>query len=72
MTVDTQRGNNRQDFFLVDEDRPTYIQTLRDKRQQLGVELLRRKGDEGDGALFRRAAVAHPDRPGYAACEKGQ
>ncbi len=31
MTVDTQRGNNRQDFFLVDEDRRSYIQTLRDK-----------------------------------------
>ncbi|MEX2302406.1 MAG: hypothetical protein WD733_15800 [Bryobacterales bacterium] len=33
----TQRGNNRQDVFLVDEDRRFYIQTLRDKCQQHGV-----------------------------------
>jgi REP-associated tyrosine transposase len=36
----TQRGNNRQDVFLVDEDRRSYIQTLRDKCQQHGVALL--------------------------------
>ena len=36
----TQRGNNRQDVFLVDEDRRSYIQTLRDKCQHHGVALL--------------------------------
>ena len=36
----TQRGNNRQDVFLVDEDRRSDIQTLRDKCQHHGVALL--------------------------------
>jgi putative transposase len=36
----TQRGNNRQDIFLVDEDRRSYIQTLRHKCQQHGLALL--------------------------------
>jgi putative transposase len=36
----TQRGNDRQDVFLVDEGRRSYIQTLRDKCQHHGVALL--------------------------------
>ena len=33
----TQRGNNRQDTFLLDEDRRIYLQTLRAKCRQHGV-----------------------------------
>jgi putative transposase len=36
----TQRGNNRQDVFLVDEDRRYYLETLLDKCRQHGVTLL--------------------------------
>ena len=36
----TQRGNNRQETFLVDEDRRIYLQTLRAKRRQHGVAVL--------------------------------
>ena len=36
----TQRGNNRQDVFLVDEDRRYYLEILRDKCRQHGVTLL--------------------------------
>jgi putative transposase len=36
----TQRGNNRQDTFLLDEDRRIYLQTLRAKCSQHGVAVL--------------------------------
>ncbi len=36
----TQRGNNRQDIFLTDDDRRFYIQTLREKSEQFGLTIL--------------------------------
>jgi putative transposase len=36
----TQRGNNRQDTFLVDEDRRIYLNTLRAKCRQHGLSVL--------------------------------
>ena len=36
----TQRGNNRQDVFLLDEDRRFYIETLRAKSEQHGLTIL--------------------------------
>ena len=36
----TQRGNNRQDVFLLDEDRRFYIEALRAKSQQHGLTVL--------------------------------
>jgi REP element-mobilizing transposase RayT len=35
-----QRGNNRQDIFLTDDDRRFYIQTLREKSEQFGLTVL--------------------------------
>ena len=36
----TQRGNNRQDIFLVDDDRRFYIQTLKQKGERFGLTIL--------------------------------
>ena len=36
----TQRGNNRQDVFLTDDDRRYYLTVLRDRSQQAGLRLL--------------------------------
>lgn len=36
----TQRGNNRQDIFLTDDDRLFYLQTLRQKSEQFGLTIL--------------------------------
>lgn len=36
----TQRGNNRQDVFLADDDRRFYLKTLCERCQQHGVRLL--------------------------------
>jgi putative transposase len=36
----TQRGNNRQDVFLVDEDRLTYLQPLAAQSLLCGISLL--------------------------------
>ncbi len=36
----TQRGNNRQETFLQDEDRRFYIDTLQAKSQQHGLTVL--------------------------------
>ena len=36
----TQRGNNFQDVFLLDQDRRFYIRTLRTKAQQHGLKIL--------------------------------
>jgi putative transposase len=35
----TQRGNNRQDIFLADEDRHFYLKTLREKSEQFGLTI---------------------------------
>ena len=37
-----QRGNNRQDAFLLDEDRRFYIEALRAKSEQHGLTVLAR------------------------------
>ena len=36
----TQRGNNRQDVFLLDEDRRFYLETLKAKCREHGVAVL--------------------------------
>ena len=36
----TQRGNNRQDIFLTDDDCRFYIHTLREKSEQFGLTIL--------------------------------
>jgi putative transposase len=36
----TQRGNNRQDVFLTDDDREFYLGLLRQKSEQNGLEIL--------------------------------
>ena len=36
----TQRGNNRQDILLTDDDRRFYIDLLRDRSAQFGVAIL--------------------------------
>jgi putative transposase len=35
----TQRGNNRQDVFLLEDDRRFYIEILREKCEQFGVSV---------------------------------
>jgi putative transposase len=36
----TQRGNNRQDVFFVDEDREVYLQILQEQAGKYGLEIL--------------------------------
>ena len=36
----TQRGNNRQDVFFVDEDRRMYLELLQEQAQKYGLEIL--------------------------------
>jgi putative transposase len=36
----TQRGNNRQPVFLVDEDRQVYLELLREQADKYGLEIL--------------------------------
>jgi putative transposase len=36
----TQRGNNRQDVFFVDEDRRVYLELLKEQAQKYGLEIL--------------------------------
>jgi len=36
----TQRGNNRQDVFLTDDDRRYHLSVLRDRSQQAGLQVL--------------------------------
>jgi putative transposase len=36
----TQRGNNRQDVFSVDEDRRVYLELLQEQAQKYGLEIL--------------------------------
>jgi len=36
----TQRGNNRQDILLCDDDRRFYLQTLREKSQLFDLTIL--------------------------------
>ncbi len=36
----TQRGNNRQDVFFVDEDRQVYLELLQEQAQKYGLEVL--------------------------------
>jgi hypothetical protein len=36
----TQRGNNRQDVFFVDDDRRVYVEILRQQATRWGVRLL--------------------------------
>lgn len=36
----TQRGNNRQDVFLADEDRRVYLSLLKDRAEACGLEVL--------------------------------
>jgi putative transposase len=36
----TQRGNNRQDVFFVDEDRRVYLELLKEQAQKYGLEVL--------------------------------
>ncbi len=36
----TQRGNNHQDVFFVDEDRRVYLELLQEQAQKYGLEIL--------------------------------
>ena len=36
----TQRGNNRQDVFLVDDDRQVYLELLREQADKYGLEVV--------------------------------
>ena len=36
----TQRGNNRQDVFFVDDDRRVYLSILKEQSEQYGLEIL--------------------------------
>lgn len=36
----TQRGNNRQDVFFVDDDRRVYLSLLKEQSQKFGLEIL--------------------------------
>jgi len=36
----TQRGNNRQDVFFVDDDRRVYLELLQEEAQKYGLEIL--------------------------------
>jgi putative transposase len=36
----TQRGNNRQDVFFVDEDRRVYLELLKEQARKYGLEVL--------------------------------
>ncbi len=36
----TQRGNNRQDVFFVDDDRRVYLEILREQSEKYGLDVL--------------------------------
>jgi len=36
----TQRGNNRQDVFFVDDDRHVYLQLLSDQARKYGLDIV--------------------------------
>ncbi len=36
----TQRGNNRQDVFFVDDDRRVYLSILKEQSEKYGLEVL--------------------------------
>jgi len=36
----TQRGNNRQDVFFVDDDRRVYLSILKEQSEKYGLEIL--------------------------------
>jgi REP element-mobilizing transposase RayT len=36
----TQRGNNRQDVFFVDDDRRVYLELLAEQAERYGLEIL--------------------------------
>jgi REP element-mobilizing transposase RayT len=36
----TQRGNNRQDVFFVDDDRHVYLSILKEQSEKYGIEIL--------------------------------
>ena len=36
----TQRGNNRQDVFFVDDDRRVYLGLLKEQAERFGLEIL--------------------------------
>ena len=63
----TQRGNNRQDIFLLDDDRRFYLDTLRERSQRYGVTLL------GYCLMTNHVhLVAIPERPDSLARALGQ
>ena len=63
----TQRGNNRQDVFLLDDDRRFYLETLRERSQRHGVTLL------GYCLMTNHVhLVAIPERPDSLARALGQ
>ncbi len=63
----TQRGNNRQDVFLLDDDRRFYLETLRERSQRHGVTLL------GYCLMANHVhLVAIPERPDSLARALGQ
>ena len=63
----TQRGNNRQDVFLLDDDRRFYLETLRECSQRHGVTLL------GYCLMTNHVhLVAIPERPDSLARALGQ
>ena len=63
----TQRGNNRQDVFLLDDDRRFYLETLRERSRRHGVTLL------GYCLMTNHVhLVAIPERPDSLARALGQ
>ena len=63
----TQRGNNRQDVFLLDDDRRFYLETLRERSPRHGVTLL------GYCLMANQVhLVAIPERPDSLARALGQ
>jgi putative transposase len=37
----TQRGNNRQDVFFVDDDRRIYLSILKEQSEKYGLEIIK-------------------------------
>ena len=52
----TQRGNNAQDVFLVDDDRGVYLELLKQQSDKYGLEVV---GEIGDRHLFFAVPLYH-------------
>ncbi len=82
----TQRGNNRQDVFFVDEDRQVYLELLQEQAQKYGAKVSRNSSGlvqtvqsswstehyaYDDGGLLKKAEIEKNGRKASAEWQSG-